>query len=78
MIEDVLRAVPFVKKLTMVDLGVRVVEEVFLADGDGVLQVLVLADGDHGVAHLQSPAVHHLLYVDVLPFPLHGLEHRTA
>lgn len=62
----------------MVDLGVRVVEEVLLADGDGVLRALVLADGDHGVAHLYSPAVHHLLYVDDLPFPLQGLERRTA
>lgn len=76
-----LDTVPIVEEIRVVDLGFRVIDEMFLVDGDHVVQALVFADGDHGIAHLESPAIHHFLYVDVFPFTLHGLhteQHITA
>lgn len=64
---------PFVEQLRILDLGVCVIDEVLLWDGDTVVKTVVLADGDDRVTHLQRPAVHDLRDVDVLSLPLHGL-----
>lgn len=64
---------PFVEQLRILDLGLCVIDEVLLGDGDAVVKTVVLANGDHRVAHLQGPAVHNLRYVDILSLPLHGL-----
>lgn len=70
--------IPGVEEVHVCSLGISMVEEVLLADGHAVVQTLVSADGYHRIAHLQCPAVHHLLDVDVLPFLLHRLTGQKA